>query len=310
MAGILNSKERVIDTIITQEGLKQASSGRLKAEYVSFSDSQTFYATDTLVSGGLDATYRMILEPTNFFQDAITLENDDSGKLNALFVSGSTQVNVVQGNILSGSIALSGSAFASMSETLLSQSINNFKNLYILKSPNFFSGPQNFELGQRSTNYTITDSRPISKNEVQEANLDNLESLFYDKRLSHLSNFKFMPPVQISEESNGQPVPIGDYQNLNQEGMFTFDDAKAEIDKYEKTGFSTTVRFLETSQQNNLFGQFFELSEGKTLKKLDVIDFGEFQTDDGIKHIFYVGKVFMQSTGTNTFVNLFTLVFE
>ena len=43
MAGILDSKTRFIDMIVTQEGKRQISTGRLRAVYASVSDDQTFY---------------------------------------------------------------------------------------------------------------------------------------------------------------------------------------------------------------------------------------------------------------------------
>ena len=73
-----------------------------------------------------------------------------------------------------------------------------------------------------------------------------------------------------------------------------------------------TITFYETSLENNLIGQFFEIGQS-SFKKLDVIDFGEFVTEDEDfpeKHVFFVGKVYPDSKGSYTFVNMFTLVFE
>jgi hypothetical protein len=56
----------------------------------------------------------------------------------------------------------------------------------------------------------------------------------------------------------------------------------------------------------------FEISNGKMVK-LDVIDFGEFTTSDPdhpVKQVFFVGKVFIDSTGNGTFANQFVLIFD
>ena len=45
MAGILDAKERVLDTIITPAGRAQIASGELRIEYASFTDRQMYYAT-------------------------------------------------------------------------------------------------------------------------------------------------------------------------------------------------------------------------------------------------------------------------
>ena len=43
MAGILDNKERIIDSIVTLEGRRQVIGGKLKVEFASFSDRYTFY---------------------------------------------------------------------------------------------------------------------------------------------------------------------------------------------------------------------------------------------------------------------------
>jgi hypothetical protein len=58
--------------------------------------------------------------------------------------------------------------------------------------------------------------------------------------------------------------------------------------------------------------QMFETGNGKFLK-LDVIDFGEFSTDEtsrANKRVFFIGKVFLDSVKMPTFVNLFTMVID
>jgi hypothetical protein len=75
---------------------------------------------------------------------------------------------------------------------------------------------------------------------------------------------------------------------------------------------SKTVIFDPTSRSNTIAAQFFE-ETFNTIKKLDVIDFGSFLTDDDEfpeKRVFFVGKIFMDGRKSPTFVNLFTLVFE
>ena len=76
--------------------------------------------------------------------------------------------------------------------------------------------------------------------------------------------------------------------------------------------FKNKVQIYYEDFSNNLIGQFFEIGQS-SFKKLDVIDFGEFVTEDEDfpeKHVFFVGKVYPDSKGSYTFVNMFTLVFE
>ena len=60
VAGILDPKVRIIDTVITQEGKRQIAQGGLRAVYASVSDSKSFYG-GTVASGSLDASSRIYL---------------------------------------------------------------------------------------------------------------------------------------------------------------------------------------------------------------------------------------------------------
>jgi hypothetical protein len=43
MSGILNTKQRIMDTILTQEGKRQLASGELRLNFITFTDNATFY---------------------------------------------------------------------------------------------------------------------------------------------------------------------------------------------------------------------------------------------------------------------------
>lgn len=315
MAGINNSLNRILDTIITTEGRRQASTGKMKVEYVSFSDAGAIYALDTLISGGPDFTSRLTFEAGNLPQDSLVFEADDSGKLLANFISGDVGYKVVAGQIYSGSnldmVMVSGSQFASLSSALLSSSLNNFKKLSILGSPDPLNLNYNdFIIYPEVAEFTITDTKPIPASEMQIGNIDQIESLFYDKRLSHIPNFKFLPPVNQLRYGNSTPIALGDYTNINQKPILQFSDIQEELNALDQAGFKKTIQILKSSMQTNLLGQFFEISDN-SVKKLDVIDFGDFPPDrDGVvRHVFFIGKVMLDGNGSSTFINIFTAVF-
>jgi len=317
MAGIISGKDRVLDTIITQQGRAQISTGKLRAEYVSFSDMGAIYLLDTIVSGGLDTTSRLCFEAGNLPQDMVVFEADDGGRLLGNFVSGSTVMQVAAGQIFSGSnrderVSVTGSQFASLSDKLLSTTVDNFKKLYILSSPDPIDERYDqFIIGPTDTTFAITDEKPIGPDDIKEISIDHVESVFYDKRLSHIPNFKFLPPVNKPRTGETGGAPLGLYVNLNQKQILSYADIQQELAASALGGFEEKVRFTETSKANNLLGQFFE-SSGNEMTKLDVIDFGKFPPDaDGIiRHVFYVGKVFLDGMGSTTYVNMFTLIFE
>jgi hypothetical protein len=314
MSGLLEKKSRILDTFITTEGRRQASTGKMKVEYVSFSDAGAIYALDTLVSGGLDFTSRLTFEAGNLPQDSITFEADDSGKLLTNFISADAGYNVVAGQIYSGSntVHVTGSQFASLSAELLSSSLDNFKKLSILGSPDPLNLNYNdFIIYPETVDFGITETKPISSSEIQEIDIDKIESLFYDKRLSHIPNFKFLPPINKPRFGNSTTTALGDYTNINQKPIVQYSDIQKELVTLDQMGFKKTIQILKSSLQTNLFGQFFEISDD-VVKKLDIIDFGDFPPDNRgiVRHVFFVGKIMTDGNNTTTFINLFTLVFS
>lgn len=317
MAGILDQKTRFLDTHITTTGKAQIASGKLKAEFYSFSDSGVVYSkADSYLSGNFleeDVSTKFILESSDTPHDQLTFEIDDSGKLSVkeLRSLSSASVKIVAGKVYeanSSSFITSSIDSINLTNELLSSSIDNFKNLYILKSPSVFdSNRKEFELNTLSCSFTITDNLPI-KNERDGGNrkisINNLESLFFDKRLSHIPNFKFLPPV-----NKNSTTTIGNFVNAGNQPILTQDELDAELRNSRATGFSKIINFKKTSKNNRVFGQFFESTANGT-EKLDVIDFGLFQTNLGnTKHVFFVGKVLLDDNDSHTFVNLFTIVF-
>jgi hypothetical protein len=342
MASLLDPKTRLFDTIFTVEGRRQASNGKMKVEFCSFTDGGTFYAlSDVYASSSQDFIARLGLESTNLPQDQITFESDDSGKLVVKEITpfSSNFFSVLNGQVFSGSkgeikTLVTGSEFTSATNEILSSSINNFKNLYILSAQEPFDDVYNdFLLSPKSIKFIITDQAPIppkEQNGIQTGNLDHIESLFADKRFSHVPNYNFLPPVNKKRLGSNTKTPLGVFLRIGQQPIFEYSDLKQEIDKCEQQGFVQDVLFTESSRNNQVVCQFFEVATNQ-VTKLDVIDFGVFTLGNSetkqiseqqiqnaqekgktlvTKHVFFVGKLYVDSFGSNTFVNLFTLVWE
>jgi hypothetical protein len=80
MSGILDSKSRIIDAILTAEGRRQMAGGTFEVSYVTFSDAGVSYIPD-LIDGHQDPTGKIYFEACNLPQDQITFEANDEGKL-------------------------------------------------------------------------------------------------------------------------------------------------------------------------------------------------------------------------------------
>ena len=347
MSGIIDKRSRILDSFVTQEGRRQIASGQLQPEYYSFSDAGAVYSlADTFISGTGDNTENIAtifsFEAGNNPHDQITFEADDSGGLvvkefrtvnnqtikvlNGLFFSGSRSGR--QQLVASSSMQqiTSSAEFSSFAHDLLSSSLDNFKNLYTIGSPDVFNDDYNhFEVSEKIANFIISDNKPIANHDIWSANIDHIESLFADKRLSHVPNFKFLPPVNKLKSDTNTTYPIGIFRSIGQQPIITEEDLRNEISYSINNGFIKTIKFTKKSQYNRLLSQIFEIS-GAQIKKLDVIDFGIFDSNQTIlpqplgadevdaistqKHVFFVGKVFIDSNGSQTFVNMFTLIFE
>ena len=332
MSGILNNKTRIMEVPMSLEGRRQLSLGKMRIEHISFTDASTYYAAD-LVSGSADATARIYLECSNLPQDQITFEADDSGRLQSF--NSDQNIQLKDGRILDYSFTaatssfiagsfdtvttLTGSEFASTSELLLPQSLENFKKLRIIATRDSLFEDDGFDVSSSNVEFTIHDKKPIADTSLQIANIDNVDSIFSDPRFDRMLNFKYLPPInrtrdtQYAKTSNSDMSSriLGNYPPWGRQTQLTYDNIKSELDFYGNQGYVKTIRFDPTSSGNNLVGQFFE--QGRDyLKKLDVIDYGSFRTQDSsqpIVKIFFVGKMLVDSKDSNTFVHMFTLMF-
>ena len=205
MAGILDNKTRILDTIVTELGRRQISSGKMKIEYATLTDASAYYEFDP-VSGSSDATRRIYFEaPGKRKQDLITFETDDAGKLLGFPSDSSTTIKGDEifakdpGASVAFTFVSSSNTFASLSEGIITASIDNFNELYMLgstDSPDPELLARDFKLSDQDVQFTLFNTHPFlegSRNAVE--SVSSLLPIFMDKKLSHIPNFKFLPPM-------------------------------------------------------------------------------------------------------------------
>lgn len=343
MAGILDDKVRLLDSIVTEFGRSKIASGKLKASFYSFSDVGAIYkVTDKFDSGSVsqNSTYRFSLEATNQSNDFITFISDINGNLQTKeFISvGSSSIKIYNGMIITGSVigntkivSNSSEDFIPLFNGLLSQSIVNFENQYIIGSPDLIDNRFNeFLLSNKEITFKVTEQKPIPSQKysgTQDANINNVESLFVDRKLSHMPNFQYLAPVNKPRLGSAVSLPLGIYPHFGQEPIFSYNDLRRDLKNFEDNGYYQDIFFTETSVPNRIVSQIFEAADG-VIRKLDVIDFGIFTmgnsevtkneiqkaNDEGrtltTKHVFFIGKVFTDDNGSDSFVRLFTIVLE
>lgn len=323
MSGILDNKSRIIDTIITAEGRRQLAMGGVDVQYVTFTDGVAFYRPD-VNSGSQDVTRRLYLEACQLPQDNITFRADADGNLEPF--QNSSGVNLSSGRILEYSLveqgssswtqsveSLHGDEFIERSGQLFDSAVDNFRKMYLIASKDTIFDEDRFAVAPDDVTFTITDDRPLKSTEQHAAHLTSMDSVHTDPRFSDRVNFRFLPP--INRRDNGlASKPLGSFKPLGrtQSSRLSWRQLAHELRYYGDQGYSRVITFDPTSSDNQLVGQFFERTDN-VLRKLDVIDHGTHPTGDSsspVVRVFFVGKIEVDEKGTDTFIHIFTLVFE
>jgi len=279
VAGILDSKSRVIDFSLTPQGRRQLSNGQLIFEKATVSDRSSFYVYDGL--GAADATNRIYFETYSSAVDQITLESDDSGQL----------------------IPFGGKnlQFSSLAENVVATSGDNFKSLKVLLTDDPES-PEltNFDL--QGTSFVFYPSLADPARDP-EAGIDEIESLMFDKRLSKKRNFAFLPP------ENADGSRLGYYTDVRQQIV---DDTLPSLMTTPKKSIkyqAFVTKFVNTSPKNSLNIQVFQQKAGESgIKKLDLIDIGASTFNSRKDSVSCAGRISNNSYDFPVFVNMLTLV--
>jgi hypothetical protein len=304
MAGILDSKSRIMDVVITDQGRRQIASGQMRVEYATFTDLGAFYIGDE--SGAIeDPSGRIYFEAASDLpSDLVTFETDDAGLLVPYRADsfGASGKNLV----ISGSLRdkKQGSAAASS----ISQAVlESWSNLQVVGTIDPLDDLQGFQLSRQRVSFSILESFPFTPDDVKVAVVDDIEGLNHDVRLSKLDNFRYLPPINYAGELGGHP--IGNFPNLNE----SLDQDRQTLESRLSLLEYADVEFIETSIENNFLMQAFELSEDDGMLKLDIIDYGSRpSTLDKSKMVrtLFAGKIFTDGFGNPTFVNIFTIELE
>lgn len=322
MAGILDSKTRVMDFILTDEGRRQVRDGDLRLAFASFSDLGTFYAGDETGSA-TDASSRIYFEAGSRHQDRIIVESV-LGVITSFATSGDAGSYNLDGELIATApespasafetVTLSGSQLVEESDNIVESIVNNFFDNQLIAKEDVFSYRQGFELSDSEVDFRPTVSSPIdtwqytsADNRVRPPTLSSFDSIAFDRRFAHFPNFKFLPPVNKTGTGTQSGAQMGLYPNLNQPELLTYESLKEELrdkDVHE-------ITFNPTSRDNNVIIQPFEFDKSTgTVHKLIIIDYGVFpnekKTSAGV-HVFFVGKLIRSRDGSLKFFNIFTL---
>lgn len=320
MSGFLDPKSRVLDAIITPEGRSQMLNGGLDIRFVSFSDISQVYDKD---SEGIyvERPVKLNIESFSTINDEIFQTTDDGGKIKSYatiektdedyesFIVKTLGSNWVAKEYESGFIDESAGLGANelnyhkLSYDYITTVLDSFKNQCIIKTIDRSKDDNGFTVEPSMLNYSIVEGRPFTT-EPDISTISDADSLFADKRLTTVSNFKYLPPIQRNNSLSNY-INFGDYANFSEEddvGEFTFEQNLKKLENYK-------VKFSRYTENNDLVIQMFESKSGKNTK-LDIINYGKFllNPDEKLKDLYFVGKLYFDEFEVPTFVNIFTLV--
>jgi hypothetical protein len=187
----------------------------------------------------------------------------------------------------------------------------------------------------------------------QPSDVDAHDTVFIDESFSNIDSYLYLPPiVKVSDESfssrlnstlstaryrtnvtkadipsllesDNQQVQsimneylLAYYPAVGRNSPMKFAGKNSIQSKISEFGEACKkeIVFNQTSSNNNLLGQFFEIvaSDGNSVvRKLELVDYGTVTHSDGSKiRVFFVGKTFLDTTGATVFVKIFTLAFS
>ena len=314
MAGILDSKTRIIDFVLTETGKEQLRDGRLRTEFASYTDAHTFYeGTDGVAD---DASGRLLLEAFRRVQDKITPEALPDGRL-LNFQQG--DLKLFDSGILSGTAGqvfdpvLAASAF----NRFLSGSADNFTQNRVLSERDDFETGIGFSLS-RSTVALPNTVNALSSfySGAPEAALQSIPPIPFDRRFAGLTNYAYKPPEGL--------LPAEDDSSLNRAelGDFLYPDPRPFGSQYEaqasrlglaklikdsaKRAYGSTDIEVRTEERDDVMIQCYLQMNGSELTKYVAVPIAA--EPDRSAEYYLLGKILTTKDGSDRFVDAFMMV--
>lgn len=300
MSGVLDSKKRILDVVLTEIGREQMNRGEFNVSFVSFSDKGVVYDHDKESNVISDISDRLYFEAYSSPSDEIIPEIDNTGDF-ILTKKVSPTLTVNNGELFEQTASgyQKVDAFANMS-SFTNILTGRYDGLQILRSENklenfsiFPEGSVSMLLPEKITGIDIAASygKPI----------------LVDPRFSGSLNTLFLAPTSMNAEGN--KVPLRAYNRFGND--HTKENTIAEIKDKSRGHMSLELGTKDTYTNYNLIGQVF-MKQDQSIKKYVVVDAGEFTNGIGKvdTHVYHLGFVFKDDIGTSKFLRAFSLVFS
>jgi hypothetical protein len=312
--GFLDSKKRIMDVVMTPIGRASLSNGGLTIAYATFTDGQTYYDPSSISGSSDEAVNRVLLEsPASLPQDTFALVTDDTGKLVPIDAFG---IRVTD----NGDLFQGGKDITRFNNTgSFSSAISTVSNMFqqsttyntIIASRDPLDVSPNFIVSSNTASFQIDNGHPFKPSDKPKT-VNSAPSVFFDKRLANFAQFKFLPPVVSVNNTQSR---LGRYENIKEFNQYTYKDLVNETLGTDANPVKQRVdiEITDTTDTNDLVIQLLE-TNNEGIIKLDAVDYGQVTVSSDrahpIKRIIFYGKVFVDETGSPTFVNIFTMVID
>ena len=299
MAGLLDPKTRVLDTIITPEGRRQMFSGGMRIAYATFSDIGFSYDEDqneVFVPGSINFN----LESFSTSHDTIFPITNDYGQM-LEYAGDSTSLTPT------GKILIYDGSSNENSGMLIAQTVSeSLKKQQIVSTLDVIRRDEGLSANLSNIKFYITADKPFD-GEPNISSITDADSLFADKRLSKLPNFKFLPPRQNPGDDASQSIELGKYTSFAESNDIEDGNFFVGLNDLEEQ----VLEFSRLTEFNDIAIQLYETT-GSIAKKLDIIKYGRVgvSPEGSSSDLYFVGKVFFDEFDVPTFVNIFTMVLE
>ena len=298
MAGVLDSKNRVMDVILTDIGRDQMNRGEFEVSFVSFSDKGSEYV-DNGEGVAADITDRLYFESFSSPADEIVPEISNDGDF--VLTKKISPTLTVNNGVLFEKTATGYAkvdAFANIG-SFTNILPGRFKSLQIVRS---YSEVDDFDVNR--TSIELKTTRKVSTSLPE--GIDLIKPILVDSRFTGTINTLYLPPTGVN---GGKVTPLRAYNRFGPENT-----EKNVLDEIRNKSWSSArieIGSIDTFEEYNILGQAF-MKQDQTVRKYLVVDAGEYlnEKNEIIMQVYHLGFIYKDETGTSKFSRAFSLVFH
>lgn len=296
MAGILNSKSRVLDVVLTELGRDQINRGEFNVTFVTFSDKGAQYLDDG-EGVALRIDDNIQFETFSSPKDEIVPEISNDGDF------------VLTKQVTPDLVMNNGILFEKQADGY--QQVDGFENITAFTdiTPSRWKDLQILRTESTTSDFKL--NRTSATIEHQEKTIPKsvslLKPVLVDPRFSGTVNTMFLPPVS---EINGELRPMRAYNRYGPERS----EKTILQDDIQKKSWGMK-RFVLGDDANfshyNILGQAF-MKKKSSVRKYLIVDAGEFLDEEDIprSQIYHLGFIYKDEQGTSKFSRGFSIVFH